>query len=92
MASIHTHRTTKGERRYEVRYRESDGHQRSRTFSAHRDAQAFRLDVERRRPAGAVHNVERRRLFSKAEIAEWLESHNQGRVSGANRRRSRRGT
>ncbi len=74
MASIHTHRTAKGDRRYTVRYRDRGGRQRSRTFPAFKDALAFRLDVERRRQAGARRNVEGRRLFSKAELASWLEA------------------
>jgi hypothetical protein len=47
MASIRPYRTPNGQRRYEVRYRDGDGRQRSRAFTAHKDAQAFKLDVDR---------------------------------------------
>lgn len=36
MASINSYRTVKGERRYDVRYRDGDGKQRSRAFSPSR--------------------------------------------------------
>src|SRR6266508_1993580 len=71
MASINSYRTAKGERRYEVRYRDSAGRNRSRAFSVHKDAQAFRLDVERKRQAGILYQAppERFREVSQA----WLE-------------------
>ena len=46
MAWIRSHRTAKGARRYEVCYRDADGRQRSCTFSIHKGAQAFKLQVE----------------------------------------------
>src|SRR6266508_5738614 len=71
MASISSYRTAKGERRYEVRYRDSGGRNRSRAFSVHKDAQAFKLDVERKRQAGILYQAppERFREVSQA----WLE-------------------
>src|SRR5919198_5857770 len=71
MASINSYRTAKGERRYEVRYRDSAGRNRSRTFTVHKDAQAFKLDVERKRQAGILYQAppERFRDVSQA----WLE-------------------
>jgi hypothetical protein len=80
MASIRSYRTSKGKRRYKVRYRDRAGKQRSRAFSTHRDAQAFKLDVERKRQLGKPrsHKVEGRRLFNEAEIARWLEQHRKG--------------
>jgi integrase len=71
MASINSYRTAKGERRYEVRYRDSAGRNRSRAFSVHKDAQAFKLDVERKRQAGILYQArpERFREVSQA----WLE-------------------
>src|SRR5215218_9008105 len=71
MASISSYRTAKGERRYEVRYRDSAGRNRSRAFSVHKDAQAFKLDVERKRQAGILYQAppERFRQVSQA----WLE-------------------
>lgn len=75
MASIRSYRTARG-RRYEVRYRSSDGGQRSRSFSAHKDAQAFKLDVERRRQAGALY-VAAPMLFGDAAL-EWFERFESG--------------
>jgi integrase len=71
MASINSYRTAKGDRRYEVRYRDSAGRNRSRAFSVHKDAQAFKLDVERKRQAGILYQAppERFRDVSQA----WLE-------------------
>src|SRR6266545_6689483 len=71
MASINSYRTAKGERRYEVRYRDSAGRNRSRAFSVHKDAQAFKLDVDRRRQAGGLYQAapETFREVSQA----WLE-------------------
>ena len=71
MASIRPYRTAKGDRRYEVRYRSSDGGQRSRSFSAHKDAQAFKLDVERKHQAGSLYVAAPMR-FGDAAV-EWLE-------------------
>ena len=70
MASIHTHRTAKGNRRHEVRFRDGDGRQRSRTFSVHKDARAFRLDVERRRQAGALYQAPPQQFREVAQA--WL--------------------
>lgn len=71
MASIRTRRTARGERRYEVRYRDAAGRSRSRTFSVHKDAQAFKLDIERRQQAGILYQAPPERF---GEIAQaWLE-------------------
>src|SRR5829696_8810496 len=71
MASINPYRTGKGERRYEVRYRDGAGRNRSRTFSVHKDAQAFKVDVERRRQAGVLYQAPPE---SFADVAQaWLE-------------------
>jgi integrase len=71
MASINSHRTAKGERRYEVRYRDANGRNCSRTFSVHKDAQAFKLDVERRRQAGVLYQAPPERF---ADVSgAWLE-------------------
>src|SRR4051794_20957308 len=71
MASINPSRTAKGERRYEGRYRDARGPNRSRTFSVHKDAIAFKLDVERRRQAGALYQAPPERF---AEVSQaWLE-------------------
>jgi integrase len=71
MASIHAYMTAKGERRYDVRYRDQEGRQRSRVFSLRKDAQAFRLDVERRRQAGLLYQAPPERFSFIAR--EWLD-------------------
>jgi hypothetical protein len=82
MASIHPYRTAKGERRYQVRYRDGDGKQRSHAFSTHRDAQTFKLTLDRKRLAARSQlppdQVEGRRLFNQAEVARWLEQRREG--------------
>lgn len=87
MASIRSYRTAKGERRYEVRYRDGDGRQRSRAFSAHKDAQAFKLDVERRRQAGALYQASPERFGDYADT--WITRFERG---AAGRVRPRPGT
>jgi integrase len=84
MASISPYKTAKGERRYEVRYRDAEGRNRSRAFSVHKDAQAFKLEVERRRQAGLLYQAppERFREVSQA----WLERF---RIGAAGRVRPR---
>jgi integrase len=57
MTWIRPYRTENGDRRYDVRYRDVDGRERSRTFSVHKDAQAFKLDVDRRRQAGGLYQA-----------------------------------
>ncbi|HEY1366232.1 MAG TPA: site-specific integrase [Gaiellaceae bacterium] len=76
MASIRSYRTVRGERRYEVRYRDASGRDRSRSFSAHKDAQVFKLDVERRRQAGMLYEAAPER-FSRLASA-WLERYQVG--------------
>ena len=71
MASIRAYETAKGERRYEVRYRENGTRDRSRVFSAHRDARAFKLDVERRHQAGVLYQAPPERFGVVAQA--WLE-------------------
>ena len=76
MASIRSHRTRSGQRRYEVRYRDVHGRQRSRTFSVHKDAQVFRLDVERRRQTGDLYEPG---PAGFADVAQaWLERFERG--------------
>jgi integrase len=71
MASINPYRTAKSERRYEVRYWDAAGHHRSRVFSVHRDAQAFKLDVERKRQAGVLYQAPAEPFGEVARA--WLE-------------------
>jgi integrase len=76
MASIHAYQTAKGERRYDVRYRDQQGKQRSRAFSVRKDAQAFKLDVERKRQAGLLYQASPERFSSIARA--WLERYTIG--------------
>src|SRR6266511_56457 len=87
MASIRPYRTPSGQRRYEVRYRDGDERQRSRAFTARKDAQAFRLDVERRRQAGMLYQAAPERFDDYARA--WLARYERG---AAGRVRPRPGT
>src|SRR3954468_20356954 len=71
MASIRTYHTANGTRRYAVRYRDLAGHHRSRVFSVHKDALAFKVDIERRRQAGGLYQAEPE-TFGQVSHA-WLE-------------------
>jgi integrase len=76
VASIHSYRIASGGRRYEVRYRDHEGKQRSRAFSARKDAQTFKLDVERRRQAGLLYQPQPE-LFRESAKA-WLARFERG--------------
>jgi integrase len=78
MASIHPYRTAKGERRYDVRYRDGQGGQHSKSFSARKDAQAFKLEVERKRQAGLLFQAPPERFSAVARA--WLERYTIGAV------------
>ncbi len=71
MASIRPYTTARGERRYEVRYRDDGHRERSKVFSTHRDARAFKLDVERRAQAGTLYLAAPERFGDLASA--WLE-------------------
>src|SRR5919202_828807 len=71
MASIRPYRTAKGERRYAVRYRDQRGRHRAKVFSVVKDAQTFKLDLERRRQAGALYEAPPE-TFGEVSRA-WLE-------------------
>jgi hypothetical protein len=71
VASIRAYDTAKGERRYEVRYRDAGGRDRSRVFSARKDAQAFKVDVERRHQAGILYQAPPERFGEVAQA--WLD-------------------
>ena len=86
MASIHPYRTVKGERRYDVRFRDVDGKQRSQVFSTQKDAQAFKLEVERRRQAGTLYQAPSQRFGEYARA--WLERYERG-AAGRKRPRPR---
>ena len=76
MASIRSYRTSRGERRYEVRFRDGQGRERSKAFSARKDAQSFKLDVERKRQAGILYQASPERFGAVA--AAWLERYDRG--------------
>lgn len=71
MAWIRACRTSKDERRYEVRYRDQSGRERSQTFRVRKDAQAFKLDVERRQETGLLYDAPPERFGAVADA--WLE-------------------
>ena len=79
MASIRRYRTSRGEPRYEVRYRDAASRQRSKAFTTARDARAFKLDVERRQQTGGLYQAEPE-LFGRVADA-WLERYEQGAAS-----------
>jgi integrase len=76
VASIRTYTTGRGERRYEVRFRDGGHRERSRVFSTHRDARAFKLDVERRAQAGTLYLAAPERFGDLASA--WLERYQVG--------------
>lgn len=76
MASIRSYRTSRGERRYEVRFRDGRGRERSKAFSARKDARSFKLDVERKRQAGILYQAPPERFGAVA--AAWLERYERG--------------
>lgn len=76
MASIRNYRTSKGERRYEVRFRDGQGQERSKAFSTRKDAQSFKLDVERKRQAGILYQAPPARFDEVAR--SWLERYERG--------------
>jgi len=67
---------SEGERRYDVRYRDQQGRQRSRAFSVRKDAQAFKLDVERRGQAGLLYQAPPETFSALAR--SWLERYTIG--------------
>jgi integrase len=71
MASIRPYATARGERRYEVRFRDGGHRERSKVFSTHRAARAFKLDVVRRAQAGSLFLAARERFGVLA--GAWLE-------------------
>jgi integrase len=76
MPSIRTHRTKDGARRYEVRYRDGEGRQRCRWFTAAKDAQAFKIDIDRRKQAGLLYQSAPERFGDVASA--WLKRFERG--------------
>jgi hypothetical protein len=76
MAAIRSYRTRAGERRYEVRFRDAEGKQRSRSFSVAKDARAFKLEVERKQQAGTLYQPPSERFDECARA--WLDRFERG--------------
>ena len=73
MASIHRYRTTKGDVRYDVRWRDGSGRQRSRAFSRRKDAERFRVEQDRARQLGQLYDAPPIRFGDF--LAGWLVRH-----------------
>ncbi len=73
MASIHRYRTGKGELRYDVRWRDGAGKQRSRAFSRRKDAERFRVEQDRARQLGQLYDAPPERFGDF--LAGWLDRH-----------------
>ncbi len=73
MASVHRYRTRKGELRYDVRWRDGAGKQRSRTFVRSKDAERFRVERDRARQLGQLYEAPRERFGDF--VAGWLARH-----------------
>jgi len=81
MASIRSYRTARGERRYEVRYRDTQGREHSKSFGVRKDALAFKLDIERKRQAGLLYQAPPERFSRLAQA--WLERYEVGAAGRA---------
>jgi integrase len=73
MASVHRYRTRKGELRYDVRWRDGAGKQRSRAFSRRKDAERFRVEQDRARQLGQLYDAPPARFGDF--LAGWLVRH-----------------
>ena len=73
MASVHRYRTRKGELRYDVRWRDGAGKQRSRAFSRRKDAERFRVEQDRARQLGQLYDAPPVRFGDF--LAGWLMRH-----------------
>ena len=62
MASIRSYATANHGKRWEVRWRDAAGHDRSKVFAREGDAKRFKVDVERRQQLGPLYDA-RRVLF-----------------------------
>jgi integrase len=73
MASVHRYGTRKGELRYDVRWRDGSGKQRSRAFSRRKDAERFRVEQDRARQLGQLYDAPSVRFGDF--LAGWLVRH-----------------
>src|SRR6266511_946879 len=75
MASIRPYWTTAGAKRWEVRWRDAAGRDRSKAFGREGDAKRFKVDVERRQQLGPLYDA-RRILFGEF-LEGWRERYEQ---------------
>jgi integrase len=73
MAHIDKRKTKGGEWRYEVRYRGSDGRERSRSFPTRKRADAFKKTIEVDLLQGTWVDPDRARVTLSMYVAEWLD-------------------
>lgn len=59
MASIRTYSTARRQKRWEVRWRDAGGRDRSKAFGREGDAKRFRVEVERRHQLGSLYDARR---------------------------------
>ena len=73
MAHIEKRKTSKGEWRYEVRYRASDGREHSRTFPTRKEANHFKTKVEAELLHGTWVDPDRGRKSLSDYARDWLD-------------------
>lgn len=71
MAIIQTVTTGKGEKRYQVRWWESAGHQRKRTFTRYEEARRYKTQIERQRDVGEYLDP----TLGKITLGEWCANY-----------------
>jgi integrase len=59
VASIETYMTAKGQKRWEVRWRDAARRDRSKVFGREGDAKRFRVEIERKQQLGALYDARR---------------------------------
>ncbi len=74
MASIERRKTSKGEPRYEVRYRTPDGTERSRTFPTRRKAETYAAIAEADKARGSWIDPRDANLTLREVADRWLAS------------------
>jgi hypothetical protein len=57
VASIRTYLPAKRQKRWEVRWRDAGGRDRSKAFGREGDAKRFRVEVERRQQLGSLYDA-----------------------------------
>ncbi len=84
MASIRRYQTARGDRRWEVRWRDARGRDRSKTFNREGDAKRLRVDIERKQQLGVLYDA-RPELFGEFQRG-WFERYQQRVRPGTLRR------